>query len=218
VSEAGAVAKRARTDEQKKHRRRTILQAADAHLREGGFEAFSMAEVGKRAGVAKGTLYLYFETREEVLLALYCEKLEAWEALLDAAVRNSPNDRKFAAVFYEALYADPSLLPLMSRLDSVIEHNVSIELLIDSKRAMAALLGRLSESLAPRLHLSPAQAFDALRSLGSLLLGAAQVDAGPRLNAAVLPDDVRQFMEAFSSQLVFTTNACRILAGIRAGS
>ena len=37
--------------------------------------SFSMANLAKLAGVAKGTLYLYFATREEVFLALYGQAL-----------------------------------------------------------------------------------------------------------------------------------------------
>ena len=59
--------KRARTDEQKLLRRQSILDAAEKLFREGGFESFSMAKLAKLTGVVKGTLYLYFETREEVV-------------------------------------------------------------------------------------------------------------------------------------------------------
>ena len=37
---------------------------------EVSYAGFSMADVAARAGVAKGTLYLYFKTKEELLLAL----------------------------------------------------------------------------------------------------------------------------------------------------
>ena len=43
---------------------------------EAGYEGFSMGLLSKRAGVAKGTLYLYFGTKEEVLLSLYSQEFE----------------------------------------------------------------------------------------------------------------------------------------------
>ena len=64
-------AKRARTNEQKQAKKQQIIQAADELFRESGFDAFSMGELCKRSSVAKGTLYLYFQTREEVLLELW---------------------------------------------------------------------------------------------------------------------------------------------------
>lgn len=53
----------ARHDDQKSRRRAAILDAADRLLREEGFDTFAMAPLARRAGIAKGTLYLYFETR-----------------------------------------------------------------------------------------------------------------------------------------------------------
>ena len=209
--------KRARTGDQKAARRRTILDAADRHLADAGFEAFSMARLGRLAGVAKGTLYLYFETREEVLLALTLEKLAAWaDALLDAA-GTSTSDESFASAFYAVAWQDPALLPLLSRLDSVIEHNVPTEVLIDAKRTMAHQFDALADGLTGPLKLAPDRALEAVASLGALLLGAAQTDLGPGLEGCEVPDDVRRMTDAFSSRLLFTTNACRILRGIRAG-
>ena len=208
---------RARTDEQKRARRAAILAAAELHLAEVGFESFSMAEVGKRARVAKGTLYLYFETREELLLALYCQTLERWEGSISGMTCEGMHDSEFAAAFYAAAHADPLFLPLTSRLDSVIEHNVSLQSLVSAKRFMASLLRRVAETLAPRLELSAEQSFDALSALSSLQLGVAQIEAGPAVKELNVPDDVRQFAEAFAPEDIFTRNACRILTGIRHG-
>jgi hypothetical protein len=105
----------------------------------------------------------------------------------------------------------------MSRLDSVIEHNVSLTTLIHAKRAMGSQIATLTQYMTERLDLTPAQAFDAIRSLASLLLGAAQVDLGPELNEYDVPEDVRRLTEAFASEPLFISNACRILRGIRAG-
>lgn len=44
--------------------RAAILAAAAAVFTEQGFERARMTEVARRAGVAKGTLYLYFDTKE----------------------------------------------------------------------------------------------------------------------------------------------------------
>ena len=68
---------RARTQDQKHFRRQQILDAAKMHFEDVGYESFSMANLAKLAGVAKGTLYLYFATREEVFLALYAKPFYA---------------------------------------------------------------------------------------------------------------------------------------------
>ncbi|MEM8769451.1 MAG: TetR/AcrR family transcriptional regulator [Pseudomonadota bacterium] len=215
------IVSRARSDAQKAERRRSILEAADTHFQQVGFEAFSMAKVGRLAGVAKGTLYLYFSTREAVLLALFGEKLTSWVngvcTHLDASEGERISDEVFVrAVFLEA-HRDPALIRLMARLDSVIEHNVSLEALIAAKRHMAAELARLGAKAAPALSLTPAQVQETLAAFGALLLGVGQLDHGPELDDAVLPEDVRQFRTFYSPESLFLTNAGRILTGIRQG-
>ncbi|HEU0222902.1 MAG TPA: helix-turn-helix domain-containing protein, partial [Paracoccaceae bacterium] len=66
---------RARSPEQKAHRRRAILEAAAALLAEGGIEATTLAAIAERAGLVKSNLYRYFESREEILMWLFVEDL-----------------------------------------------------------------------------------------------------------------------------------------------
>jgi len=47
-----------------------ILDAAMACFLERGYHAAKMQDVAGQAGLAKGTLYLYFQSKEEMLLAL----------------------------------------------------------------------------------------------------------------------------------------------------
>ncbi len=55
---------RALTPEERQARTRQLLDAALDVFLERGFEAARLDEVAKRAGVAKGTLYLYFASKE----------------------------------------------------------------------------------------------------------------------------------------------------------
>ena len=178
--------RRARTEEQKQLRRRVILDSANIHLGEVGYEAFSMAKLGALAGVAKGTLYLYFETREDVLLALFCDKMKAWSGQFGEIVSSESSDEQFARNFNDVMHSDSGVLPLLSRLDSVIEHNVSLENIIQSKRQMAHMMTEIAEVLAPRLGLSIEQTNDAVGSLTFLWLGTAQMGAGSKLDLSLI--------------------------------
>src|SRR5262245_17938042 len=51
-------------------RRQAILKAALKVFAAHGFEAARLDDVAKRAGVAKGTLYLYFRAKEALFEAL----------------------------------------------------------------------------------------------------------------------------------------------------
>lgn len=50
--------------------RLAILEAARSLFEAQGFRAITMADIAKAAGVAKGTLYNYFDSKEEVFAAL----------------------------------------------------------------------------------------------------------------------------------------------------
>jgi AcrR family transcriptional regulator len=212
---ASAFNQRARTEEQKQHRRDSILDAAQGHFVEVGFEKFSMAVVSKLVGVSKGTPYLYVSSREEILLALCLAKLHGWSTKF---IQTSPlwiSDTAFVEHFYQTTASDNALVRLMSRLDSVIEHNVSLEVYVDAKRDISELLSNVAQSLAQRRELTVLQSFDAVRSLGALFLGTVQGDLGPRFRASELPEDVQRLMSEFSSHQIFVTNGCRIITGIR---
>ena len=51
-------------------RREQLLDAAAAVIVEKGFASTTVADVAERAGVAKGTVYLYFDTKEDLVTGL----------------------------------------------------------------------------------------------------------------------------------------------------
>jgi AcrR family transcriptional regulator len=69
-------------------RRRQLLDAASEVILEKGFDAMTVSEVADRAGVGKGTVYLYFDSKTSLLLGVqdrYWERmLEVVERIIDA--------------------------------------------------------------------------------------------------------------------------------------
>ena len=66
---------KARWRRRKEARPQEILEAALSLFAEKGFAATRLEEIAARAGVSKGTIYLYFESKEAVFKALVQEKL-----------------------------------------------------------------------------------------------------------------------------------------------
>ncbi len=93
-----------------------------------------MAPLARRAGVAKGTLYLYFTTREEVLLALCARYVDQWIEALRPELRVGMTDGDYAERFFASAYGVENLMCLIARLEQAIEHNVAIDRFIDTKR------------------------------------------------------------------------------------
>jgi len=65
----------ARWRRRKDARPQEILAAALSVFAEKGFAATRLEDIGTRAGVSKGTIYLYFESKEAVFKALVVERL-----------------------------------------------------------------------------------------------------------------------------------------------
>lgn len=80
-----------RREEERDRRRSEILAAAVAAAAEGGFDAITMDQIARRARLSRALVYVYFEDKAAVYLAL-CE--QAMEKLLErfaAATRDAPN-------------------------------------------------------------------------------------------------------------------------------
>jgi TetR/AcrR family fatty acid metabolism transcriptional regulator len=58
---------RRRSDE----KRKKILQAATKVFAKSGYFAARVSEIAKKAGVADGTIYLYFRNKEDILVSLF---------------------------------------------------------------------------------------------------------------------------------------------------
>jgi AcrR family transcriptional regulator len=85
--------KRARSTqrrEQKTHRQQEILAAALEVFGARGFEAARIEEVARLAGIAKGTVYLYFPDKEKLFQAVVRELIPRRLDLLLARLSGSP--------------------------------------------------------------------------------------------------------------------------------
>lgn len=215
MSSVIAFNKRARSAEQKELRRLAVLKAAEAYFHEVGYEAFSMAQLAKKTGVAKGTLYLYFNSREELFLTLYEQSLIRWSQVFIANLSASMTSKAYAQALYLTAIADGTFLPLLIRLEHLIEHNVAIPRLIESKRAFIRQVKIIADPTSTSLTLSGAQAIEVVKTMGVLLIGTAQADQGPSLDDEVLPEDIQALIASFSSEPLFVKNAVRIIEGIR---
>lgn len=207
--------KRARTSSQKAERRGAIISAAENHLRESGLDGFSMGVLARNVGIARGTLYLYFETREEVLLTLYARQVTSWSEMLVETVCDGIDDEAFLHAFLAAFKKDPLFCQLLCRLGDVIEHNVSVERLIESKRFLNDIIFLLTNHVGRTLHLSHENAMDLLISLMVLMIGVSQLDSGPHIDPKLLPDDL-QAMANVTGEDVYMNAGRLILSGIRA--
>jgi len=80
-------------------KRRRILQAAVRVFARKGYFAARVADVARKAGVADGTIYLYFRNKEDILVSLFDEVMATHIGRLRADLR----DRKDAPARLHAI-------------------------------------------------------------------------------------------------------------------
>lgn len=52
-----------------------IIDAAVIVIAENGYHQAQVSKIAKQAGVADGTIYLYFKNKEDILISLFKEKM-----------------------------------------------------------------------------------------------------------------------------------------------
>lgn len=71
--------------ERVEEKERAILAAARAVFVEHGFERARMAEIARRAGIAEGTIYIYYKTKIDLLQAVV---LQFWDGITESAQKS----------------------------------------------------------------------------------------------------------------------------------
>ena len=77
---------RERKAREKEARRSDILEAAKTVFFEHGFQAATMEQIAREAELSKGTLYLYFSSKEELYVTVFMEGLDELNRRLRRAV------------------------------------------------------------------------------------------------------------------------------------
>jgi AcrR family transcriptional regulator len=129
-------------------RRGEILILADRLCRRRAYDEIRMADLAREAGIAKGTLYLYFPSKESLFLSLLDERLKAafegLEASLEAAAsRGRGPGLDSGAVAREvaaALSGDLALPRLLAVLHAELEKKVAYDEALSFKRRLAAFI------------------------------------------------------------------------------
>ncbi len=114
---------RARREREKRERRQSILQAAREAFFENGFHNATMDNVAGRAEVSKGTVYLYFKSKETILAHLLLEGLDELVGELGqayAAREPLPADerlRRLAWAYLGFFQRKPQHFPFLMAMD-----------------------------------------------------------------------------------------------------
>jgi TetR/AcrR family transcriptional regulator, fatty acid metabolism regulator protein len=98
-------------------RRRSILQAAIETFAQQGFAASRTRDIAARAGVAEGTIYLYFDSKDELLLTAFRDTVNEFAASLGRLLHDprpfAERLTDFIASQFVRIEADPALATVL---------------------------------------------------------------------------------------------------------
>jgi TetR/AcrR family transcriptional regulator, fatty acid metabolism regulator protein len=100
-------------------KRARILDAAEKIFARRGFFHARVSEIAREAGVADGTIYLYFKNKDDLLISLFESRMERVTAELTAALERvgpRPADRLtgFFATYARLVVAHPELAEVLT--------------------------------------------------------------------------------------------------------
>jgi len=165
---------RARTTEHKEERRQSLIEAARDLFSRRPFADITMADVASHARLAKGTVYGYFRTKEELFLAVTETEVAAWLDYLNVnlGALASPSLDAVTAVVCGSVSERPLLAPLLAILHSVFEHNIDEESVFRFKVGLierGTITGSRLEAVLPFLPVGAGRRFFAM--LWAVLIG-----------------------------------------------
>ena len=206
--------KRARSEAAKSERMDAIIAAADTLLRRSGYDRMTMQAVAVEAGLAKGTLYLYFSSREMLVLAVYGRLFDEWIDQFALNVSTVTQVEEFCQNFCRYYAGDPLFLKLTGFVSSLMEPQLDRAAYIKGTRAMASRVKKLAGIACQRLGMSPALAQKFVWGLLTIAFGATQMTILPRFANKNLPEDVTTFIRSTGFETVFLNAALPLYAGM----
>ena len=142
---------KARDLDEKAERRRTILRAANALLDIRRQTLPPASAIAAEAGLAKGTLYLYFQTKEEIYLALLGEWFGLLLDVLRPAVESdAPTVENLVRRYTRFCAKNPRFMFLASMSASILEQNISEDMAHAFKKSLVDNVGAMTQTLAAK--------------------------------------------------------------------
>jgi len=145
-------------------RKEEIIRACASLYGTMSFKEITIKEIGAATSFTRTSIYNYFQTKEEIFLALLQQEYENWVNDLDETTgsHESLTDDELARVLARSLEKRGLLLKLMSMNHYDMEENSRIERLVDFKIAYGnsiRAVDRMLEKFRPQMDPADRQQF-----------------------------------------------------------
>lgn len=130
-------------------RREEILSACEKLYQTMSFKEITLKDIAGATSFTRTSIYNYFQTKEEIFLALMQKEYELWVAELDAmaSAYTAMSVESFSSMLAHSLEKRSMLLKLLSMNHFDMEENSRAECLVDFKRAYGASIDAVRRCL-----------------------------------------------------------------------
>ncbi len=92
-------------ERQRQEREKLILQAASKLMMERGYHDTSLEDIAASVGIAKGTIYLHFARKEDLVIAMFEQGVRSFIKTLEDALDSAatPHDKLMAVIEHSAM-------------------------------------------------------------------------------------------------------------------
>jgi AcrR family transcriptional regulator len=134
-------------------RRLEIIEGTLELWERTSYAELTMSQVAEKLNLAKGTLYLYFPSKEELFLAVYIGLLDQWFDKVEIGIEDlhPPTAKGLANVLVEELVARPNLARLIPLVAGSLERNITVEAAKEYKHWLVKRLDRLGDQIEERV-------------------------------------------------------------------
>ena len=142
------------TEEHKENRKQEIIDACETIYQERGFTAVNIKEISTATSFTRPAIYSYFETKDEILLALLNREYTKWIASLEEAEQQikEGNKEDTASLIAHTLDDREILLRIQNMNLFEMEINCRVERLAEFKvlyRTVVETLTRIAQAYSP---------------------------------------------------------------------
>ncbi len=131
-------------------RKEEIINACEKLYQTMSFKDITIKEIGNATSFSRTSIYNYFQTKEEIFLALLKREYDAWVQNLETIVetRDAMDDEEIAATIAQSFDERQQLLKILSMNHYDLEENSRIELLVEFKVSYGSAIRAVSSLLA----------------------------------------------------------------------
>ena len=173
--------------EAKRRKRRQIIEAATKLFLRHGYRKTSVEKIAQHAGVAKGTMYLYFKTKADLLIHAICEEKRSYVEQLAPLLSDNMAPRERFRRWLRLELMSCVEMPLMNQL---INSNQEIRRVIDEmspqlwEQMQQARLGfarQMLDRVATPHYWTPRELTDRATTLVSVMTASLMADERMRM-------------------------------------